>query len=51
MVEYRQLQKTTDEELGYLRVGLRGKEEQITRIQNLYEDNMIMVKETKMENT
>lgn len=51
MVEYRQLQKTTDEELGYLRVGSRGKEEEITRIQNLYEDNMIMVKETKMENT
>jgi hypothetical protein len=45
------MQKSTDEELGYLRVGGRGKEAEITRIQNLYEDNMILVKETKMENT
>lgn len=51
MVEFRQMQKSTDEELGYLRVGGRGKEAEITRIQNLYEDNMILVKETKMENT
>lgn len=45
------MQKANDEELGYLRVGNRAKEEEVTRIQNLYEDNMILVKETKMENT
>jgi hypothetical protein len=32
MVEYRQMQKANDEELGYLRVGNRAKEEEVTRI-------------------
>ena len=48
--EFRKFQKTSDEELGHLRVGTRAKEEEIQRVTHLYEDNMILVKETKMEN-
>ena len=43
------MQKNTDEEVGYLRVATRAKEEEVQRVTNLYEDNLILVKETKME--
>jgi progesterone-induced-blocking factor 1 len=49
LFEFRQLQKTTDEEIGLLRVSTRAKEEEIVRVSHLYEENMILVKETKME--
>jgi len=48
--EFRHMQNVTDEELGHLRVGTRGKEEEVQRVTHLYEDNLILVKETKMEN-
>ena len=49
LYEFRQLQKTTDEEIGHLRVSSRARDDEITRVTHLYEDNMILVKETKME--
>lgn len=49
LCEYRQMQKATDEELGYLRIGARAKDEEVNRVTHLYEDNLILVKETKME--
>ena len=49
LYEFRQLQKTTDEEIGHLRVQSRSAQDEITRVTNLYEDNLILVKETKME--
>jgi hypothetical protein len=48
LTEYRHLQKVTDEEIGHLRIGSRAKEEEVTRVTHLYEDNMILVKETVM---
>lgn len=50
LFEFRQLQKVTDEEIGHLRIGVRGKDDETKRVTHLYEDNMILVKETKMEN-
>jgi len=50
LFEVRQLQKVTDEEIGHLRIGVRGKDDETKRVTHLYEDNMILVKETKMEN-
>jgi len=44
------MQKITDEEIGHLRIGTRSKDDEIQRVIHLYEDNMILVKETKMEN-
>mmetsp|Transcript_26512 Transcript_26512/g.40479 ORF Transcript_26512/g.40479 Transcript_26512/m.40479 type:complete len:194 (+) Transcript_26512:1222-1803(+) len=49
LYEFRSMQKNTDEELGLLRVGTRAKDEEINRVTHLYEENMILVKETKME--
>lgn len=49
LFEFRQLQKASDEELGLLRVAARAKEDEIIRVTHLYEENMILVKETKME--
>lgn len=36
--------------MGILRVGARARDDEVQRITHLYEDNMILVKETKMEN-
>jgi len=40
----------TDEEIGHLRIGTRGKDDEVKRVTHLYEDNLILVKECKMEN-
>lgn len=48
--EFRHLQKVTDEEIGHLRISSRASQEEVQRVSHLYEDNMILVKETKMEN-
>ena len=50
LTEFRHLQKVNDEEIGRLRIGTRSREEEVQRVTHLYEDNMILVKETKMEN-
>ena len=36
--------------MGILRLGARSRDDEVQRISHLYEDNMILVKETKMEN-
>ena len=48
--EFRQMQQVTDQEIGHLRVSSRAKDEEVQRVTHLYEDNLIHVKETKMEN-
>ena len=48
--EFRSLQKSGDEELGQLKLDVRSKQDQVVRIQHLYEDNLLTVKETKLEN-
>lgn len=40
----------TDEEIGHLRIGVRAKDDEVKRVTHLYEDNLILVKECKMEN-
>lgn len=40
----------TDEEIGRLRISTRAREDEVQRVTHLYEDNMVLVKETKMEN-
>lgn len=49
LYEHRKLQKATDEEIGHLRVQARSRDDEVQRVTNLYEDNMILVKETKLE--
>lgn len=49
LFEFRKHQKSADEELGHLKVATRAKDEEVLRVTHLYEDNMILVKETKME--
>ena len=49
LTEFRQMQKITDEEIGHLRISTRAREDEVQRVTHLYEDNMILVKETKME--
>jgi progesterone-induced-blocking factor 1 len=48
--EFRNLQKNGDLELGSLKLEVRAKSDQAQRVQHLYEDNMLLVKETKLEN-
>ena len=50
LTEFRQMQQVTDQEIGHLRVSSRAKDEEVQRVTHLYEDNLIHVKETKMEN-
>jgi hypothetical protein len=49
LYEFRKHLKSADEELGHLKVATRAKDEEVLRVTHLYEDNMILVKETKME--
>ena len=49
LFEFRKHQKSTDEELGHLKVVSRAKDEEVMRVTHLYEDNIVLVKETKME--
>lgn len=48
--EFRSLQKAGDEQLGILKLDVRAKQDNAIRIQHLYEDNLLTVKETKLEN-
>lgn len=50
LVEFRTLQRQGDEEIGLLRIQTKSKAEESMRVQNLYDDNMMLVKETKLEN-
>ena len=50
LTEFRHMQKVTYEEIGHLRVGCRSKDDEVQRVTHLYEDNLILVKETKIEN-
>jgi len=50
LFEYRNLQKNGDMELGQLKLDVRAKHDEVVRIRHLYEDNLILVKETKLEN-
>lgn len=43
------MQRSTDEEIGTLRVSLRARDEEVTRVNHIYEQNMMLVKETKLE--
>ena len=50
MVEFRKLQKCGDEEVSMLKVEARSKGDELTRVRNMYEDNMVAIKEAKLEN-
>jgi hypothetical protein len=43
------MQRATDEEIGTLRVTTRARDEEVQRVTHIYEQNMILVKETKLE--
>ena len=49
LFEFRSLQKAGDEEIGKLKLQVRSKHDELIRITHLYEDNMLLVKESKME--
>lgn len=49
LYEFRNLQKNTDEEVGHLRIQTRSRDDEINRVTHLYEDNLVLVKETKLE--
>lgn len=44
------MQKNGDLEIGQLKLEVRSKHDQVSRINNLYEDNLFLVKESKLEN-
>lgn len=50
MVEFRKLQKCGDEEVAMLKLEARGKGDDLTRVRNMYEDNLVAIKEAKIEN-
>jgi hypothetical protein len=50
MIEYRKIEKLSDHELGSLRLEVRMKSDELMRITHLYEDNLMFVKELKVEN-
>ena len=50
LVEHRRLESRVSEEVGELRMQARLKSDEYQRISNLYEDNLLLVKETKYEN-
>ena len=49
MFEFRKIQRSGDEEVSHLKAQVRAKTDELHRVQNLYEDNMTLVKETKLE--
>ena len=49
LVEFRKLQRAGDDEIGSLKLAVRSKSDEFTRIQNLYEDNLALVKELKLQ--
>jgi len=50
MIEYRKIEKLSDQELGSLRLDVRMKSDELMRVTHLYEDNLMCVKELKVEN-
>jgi hypothetical protein len=50
LFEFRNLQKNADLELGALKLEARSKQDQVQRVSHLYEDNLLLVKECKLEN-
>ena len=50
LFEFRSLQKNGDLENGSLKLEARSKQDQVLRIKHLYEDNLLLVKESKLEN-
>ena len=50
MLELRSLQRSCDEEIGKLKLSLVSKSDETLRIMHLYEDNMVLVKDLKLEN-
>ena len=50
MVELRQLQKQCDEEIGRLKLAVLAKSDELQRVLHLYEDNLTLVKELRLEN-
>ena len=50
MIEYRKIEKLSDQELGSLRLDVRMKTDELMRVTHLYEDNLLMLKELKVEN-
>ena len=49
LVEYRQMEKVADEEIGKLKMQVISKSDELQRVMHLYEDNMVLVKELKIE--
>ena len=50
LVELRQLQKQGDEEIGRLKLAVLSKSDELQRVMHMYEDNLSLVKELKVEN-
>lgn len=50
MTEYRKIEKLSDQELGGLRLEVRMKTDELMRVTHLYEDNLMLLKEIKVEN-
>lgn len=50
MVEYRKIEKLSDQEVGSTKLDLRMKSDELMRVTHLYEDNLMLVKELKVEN-
>ena len=50
LVELRQLQKQCDEEIGRLKLAVLSKSDELQRVMHMYEDNLSLVKELKVEN-
>lgn len=50
LVELRQLQRSSDEEIGRLKLAVMSKGDEAMRVSHLYEDNMVLVKDLKIEN-
>jgi len=50
LVEYWKIEKLADQEVGQLWLDIRLKTDEVMRITHLYEDNLLLVKELKIEN-
>jgi progesterone-induced-blocking factor 1 len=50
LVEYRKIERMVDEEIGDVKLELRLKRDEVQRVTHLYEENLSLVKELKLEN-
>ena len=48
--KYRMVSRIADEQIGETKLDLRMKTDEISRVTHLYEDNLMLVKELKIEN-